>query len=172
MDSAREARRTYPSNILLKTGSDFNCGLRVFRREMILPYRSLLPDGFSASMTSTMVMLARRYPVAFHPVQVASRIGDSKVALMDGFSSLMLVLRTITLFAPLRFFVGIGAFLFVVGAVYGLITAVALGLGLPVAALLLLNAGMLLGMLGLIADQISQIRLRELFLASPEFQRR
>ena len=97
-----------------------------------------------------------------HPVQVASRIGDSKVALMDGFSSLMLVLRTITLFAPLRFFVGIGAFLFVVGAVYGLITAVALGLGLPVAALLLLNAGMLLGMLGLIADQISQIRLREL----------
>jgi hypothetical protein len=146
----------------VKTGSDFNCGLRVFRREMILPYRSLLPDGFSASMTSTMVMLARRYPVAFHPVQVASRVGDSKVALMDGFSSLMLVLRTITLFAPLRFFVGIGAFLFVVGAVYGLITAVALGLGLPVAALLLLNAGMLLGMLGLIADQISQIRLREL----------
>lgn len=156
------AIRMVARSLGVKTGSDFNCGLRVFRRTMILPYRSLLPDGFSASMTSTMVMLARRYPVAFHPVEVDPRIGTSKVALLDGFSSLMLVLRTITLFAPLRFFLGTGAILFAVGFVYGLVMAMIMGLGLPAAALLLLNAGMLLGMLGLIADQISQIRLREL----------
>ena len=113
-------------------------------------------------MTSTMVMLAKRYPIAFHPVTVAPRVGSSKVALMDGFASLMLVLRTMLLFAPLRFFLGGGALLFGLGLFYGVTMAWLLGQGLPVAALFLMNAGMILTMLGLVADQISQIRLSAL----------
>ncbi len=146
----------------VNTGSDLNCGLRVFRREAILPNCPLLPDGFSASMTSTMVMLARSYPIAFQPVTVNSDASASSVTVRDGFATLMLVVRMVTLFAPLRIFLRLGALFLGVGAIYGLTMALVLGLGLPVAALLLMNAGMLLCMLGLIADQISQIRLAQL----------
>ena len=144
------------------TGSDLNCGLRVFRRDIIVPLARLLPDGFSASMTSTMVMLARRYPIAFDPVATGPRVGESKVVLRDGFRSLLLVVRTIMLFAPLRIFLGSGAILIVVGSAYGLITAMIARAGLPVAALLLINTGLMLAMLGLIADQVSQTRLEQL----------
>ena len=155
----------------VRAGAAFNCGLRVFRSTVILSYRSLLPDGFSASMTSTMIMLARRYPIAFQPVTVKPRVGASKVALLDGFASLMLVLRMMMLFAPLRIFLGMGSILLFLGTAYGLATAVILGLGLPTAALLLMNAGMMLCMLGLIADQVSQIRLREMDRIDPEANR-
>lgn len=153
----------------VRAGSDLNCGLRVFRRDVIVPLSRLLPDGFSASMTSTMVMLAQRYPTAFQPVGVKPRIGESKVVLRDGFRSLLLVLRVIMLFAPLRIFLVPGAILLAIGAVYGFTTALVLRAGLPTAALFLMNAGMMLSMLGLIADQVSQTRLEQLRL--PEIER-
>ncbi len=152
----------------VRGGTDLNCGLRVFRRRAILPYLSILPDGFSASLTSTMVLLARRQPVAFHPVARRPRVGESKVRVVDGFSSLLLVLRTVALFAPLRLFFSPGLVLLGVGFAYGIGTAIVLGRGLPTAALLLANAGMMLCTLGLVADQVSQLRLERLEPGDPD----
>lgn len=166
------AIRVLARSLGVRAGSDLNCGLRVFRREAILPYLSLLPDGFSASLTSTMVLLARRHPMAFHPIRRRQRIGSSKVALVDGFTSLMLVLRTVALFAPLRIFLVPGLLLLAVGLVYGVGTALWLGRGLPTASLFVMNAGMMLCMLGLVADQVSQLRLERIetepFVRRPE----
>lgn len=152
----------------VRAGTDLNCGLRVFRRRAILPYLSLLPDGFSASLTSTMVLLARRHALAFHPIPSRPRVGSSKVRVVDGFTSLMLVLRTVALFAPLRIFFSPGLFLLALGFVYGLGTALVLGRGIPTAALLLANAGMMLCTLGLVADQVSQLRLERLEPGDPD----
>ena len=146
----------------VKLGSDLNCGLRVFRRPILQAFLFLLPNGFSASMTSTMVMIARRLPIAFQSVSVRPRIGVSKVKLIDGFSTLLLVLRIIMLFAPLRIFLQLGLGLIGVGLLYSLAIAFVVGRGFPIGGLLLMNAGMLLSMLGLVADQISQIRLQQL----------
>jgi glycosyltransferase involved in cell wall biosynthesis len=146
----------------VRAGSDLNCGLRVFRREAILPYCALLPDGFSATMTSTIILLARRSPVQFHPIELAPRIGKSKVVIADGFGSILVVLRTIMLFAPMRIFFRAGMLLITLGLAYGVTLAVRHGLGLPVGSMLVMNAGMLLCMLGLIADQVSQLRLAHL----------
>ena len=63
------------------------------------------------------------------------RVGESKVALRDGFRSLLLVLRVIMLFAPLRIFLVPGAILLAIGAAYGVTTALVLRAGLPTAAL-------------------------------------
>lgn len=48
----------------LKLGRDINCGLRVFRREVIIRYLSLLPDSYSATLTSTLILAerGRRHP--------------------------------------------------------------------------------------------------------------
>lgn len=143
-------------------GSDLNCGLRVFRRDIILRYLHLLPDGFSASLTSLMVMLERGYPVAMHPVTRGYRVGISKVRLGDGFATLVLVLRMIMLFAPLRIFLRLGGLFIAAGILYSLWIALAMGTGVPVAGAVVVLIGVLFVLLGLIADQISQLRLAQL----------
>lgn len=140
-------------------GADFNCGLRVFRRDVIVNYLGTLPDGFSASVTSLMVMLERGYPIAFYPVHTNPRIGTSKVTLSDGFATLIIVLRLIMLFAPLRIFLPAGIILFLLGAAYSLYEAIRFGEGIPVAGLLIVLVGVLCAMMGMIADQVSQLRL-------------
>ena len=146
----------------VKSGTDLNCGLRVFRREVIQPYVSLLPNGYSASLTSTIILLERNYPFDFHPVTVNSRIGQSKVALSDGFETMLLVLRVITLFAPMRVFLRLSFVLISLGLGYGLWVALRGGQGFPVLGAVVSIAGLMIGTLGLIADQISQIRLADL----------
>ena len=138
----------------VKTGVDLNCGLRVFRREIILRYLYLLPDKYSASMTSTIIMIERKYPFIFHPITINQRLGESKVALSDGFEALILVLRAITLFSPIRVFLRLSILLLSVGIVYGLIKALITGLGFSVLSAILIMAGLIIGVLGLIADQI------------------
>ena len=146
----------------VNSGTDLNCGLRVFRRDAIMPFLSLLPDSYSASMTSTIVLLERKYPFRFHPITVNPRIGRSKVALSDGFTTMLLVLRIITLFAPMRVFLRLGVLLIVAGVVYGFWVAFREGEGFPVLGALASIAGLIISTLGLIADQISQIRLTSL----------
>lgn len=146
----------------VKSGSDLNCGLRVFKRDMILRYLAILPDTYSASLTSTIILVEQGFPFEFHPIETNSRIGNSKVALSDGFNTLLLVLRVITLFAPMRIFLQASLYLLGIGALYSFYIAIAKGAGIPVLGAFLMIGGLLVGILGLIADQISQIRLSSL----------
>lgn len=139
--------------------SDLNCGLRIFRRGIIASYLSLLPDRYSASMTTTILMLERGYPVVYHPIQTEARVGQSKVKPADGFRALAKVLQLVTLFAPMRLFFRPGLAALIVGVVYGTFITITARLGFPTAAVLMTLGGMLLCILGLIADQISQFRL-------------
>jgi glycosyltransferase involved in cell wall biosynthesis len=148
-------------------GRDMNCGLRVFRTEVISRYLPLLPNGYSASMTSLLVMLERGYPIGYHSVELAARIGTSKVTLRAGFASLLLVMRVIMMFAPMRIFLPIALVLFGTGALYSLTLAITAGEGFPTFGIFLLLAGLMTGMLGLIADQMSQMRLAQYETITP-----
>ena len=149
-------------SLAVRQGSDLNCGLRVFRRDVILRYLPLLPDGFSASLTSTTIMIERNHPMAFHPITMGARVGTSKVRIRDGFGTLMLRLRIVMLFAPLRIFLRLGVNVAAAGLVYGIAVSLIRGQGFPTAAVLGVVVGFLLCMLGLIADQISQLRMERL----------
>lgn len=143
-------------------GADLNCGLRVFRRDIINRYLYVLPDGYSASLTSLMVMLERRYPLGFEPVEIGARAGVSKVRLSDGVSTMALVIRMAMLFAPLRIFFRSGLLIGSAGLLYSIVLSMTSGAGIPVAGALATLAGLLLIAVGLIADQISQLRLIQL----------
>lgn len=154
--------RMLAASLKFSAGHDLNCGLRVFQRGVILPYLTLLPDRYSASLTSTLIMVERGYPVAFQPVSLNRRIGTSKVGILDGFDAMIQVVRLIMLFAPLRIFLTAGLSLIAVGAAYGLTLAAVSGRGLPTSAVLAILAGLMLCLQGFIADQISQARLSRL----------
>ena len=138
---------------------DLNCGLRVLHAEAIGPYIPMLPDRFSASTTSTLIMLAKNFPIRFYDISTDPRIGKSKVRLRHGFETLLNILRATLIFAPLRLYGAVGVTLSVMGMGYGFAMALAAGKGFPTFGLVLLTAGLMLLALGLIADQISHWRL-------------
>ena len=139
---------------------DANCGLRAFRREMIAKYVDLLPNGFSASMTSLLLFFNRGYIVEFVPIVVTKREGKSSVRqIRDGFGTILLMLRLSALFDPLRIFIPTSLMLLAVSVVYSIVEALIVGLGVPVLGATMFIGGMLLFFLGIVCDQISALRL-------------
>jgi glycosyltransferase involved in cell wall biosynthesis len=137
---------------------DLNSGLRVVRRDVILRYMHLCPAGFSFSTTSTFALASRGYRVEFIPIQVERRVGKSSVSVATGFQTILLILRLASLFNPLRVFLPL-AFGFIVGGCAWTLPYLLRGQGVTVAAMLSVLTGVTLFGLGLICDQVAQLRL-------------
>ncbi len=94
---------------------DLNSGLRVVRRELVERFEFLLPSGFSFTTSITLAALCNDRLVHYHPIDYRTRLGDSKIRPFHAFEFLMLILRTVVFFNPLKVFLPIGAILFLVG---------------------------------------------------------
>lgn len=139
---------------------DINCGLRVFRRELLRGYLPLLPDGFSASTTTTLLFIKRNRHFAFHPIIVDQRVGKSTVKqVRDGMRTLHLMMRILFLFQAFKSFAIIAGLFFASGLAYGIAMAVLTGRGFPVLAELLAVMGAVIFCFGIISDQISALRI-------------
>ena len=110
------------------------------------------------STTLTLAVMSRGGPVSFVPIEVRPRQGRSTVTIRTGIETLVLLMRIICLFNPLRLFVPASAIVAIVGIAWGIPYAVA-GRGVSVGAMLALVTATLLFSLGLICDQVSQLRL-------------
>lgn len=146
----------------IKAGPDLNCGLRIFHRPLIKNYLSLLPNRYSASLTTTILLFERGYPIEYYPISVNKRKGKSKLKLKDGFFAIGKLLSLVILFAPMRIFFGAGLLLILIGSIYSFIIASLMKLGIPTAGGVLVLSGGLLCILGLLADQTSKARLSTL----------
>jgi glycosyltransferase involved in cell wall biosynthesis len=139
---------------------DLNCGLRVFRRDLLDAYLPLLPDGFSASTTTTLLFIKRNRHFAFHPVKVDARIGTSTVKqVRDGLRTLHLMMRILFLFQAFKTFSIVASLFVFSGLAYGLTIAALRGQGLPVLSELLIVSGMIVFCFGIVSDQISAVRI-------------
>lgn len=143
---------------------DLNCGLRVMNRGIILRYVHLWPRGFSASTTTTICMLQRGYDVEFMPITTRKREGGKSMVkkVGDGLRTIQLIVRLIILFNPQRFFLPPALFLTLAGLIYGVVRALIGHAGIPTLAVMVVVTGLITGMFGLLAEQISALRL-ELF---------
>jgi hypothetical protein len=137
---------------------DLNSGLRIVRRDVLMKYMHLCPSGFSFSTTITVALASRGYNVQFVPIRIEPRVGKSMVSVGTGFQTILLVLRLASLFNPLRVFLPL-AMLFVLFGIGWTIPYLIDGQGLTVAAMLSILTGVLLFGLGLICDQVAQLRL-------------
>jgi glycosyltransferase involved in cell wall biosynthesis len=86
---------------------DLNSGLRVFWRECVEQYFSVLSNKFSFTTTMTLALLADDYRVVYHPINYYQRIGRSKIVPRHFIDFTILVIRMAMLFQPLRVFVPI-----------------------------------------------------------------
>jgi glycosyltransferase involved in cell wall biosynthesis len=166
-DSDRQRERVF-GKFLLKIAArlisgehipDLNSGLRCFRRDVIIRYLHLLPDGFSASSTSTLMMLKGHYRVGYVPIVTNARLGKSTVhVVLDGLRTVQLVLRIVVLFEAFKVFSILGLALLVPGLIYGVIVALARREGFPTLAGTAVIAGLLTFYLAILADQVAELR--------------
>ncbi|MEZ6014585.1 MAG: glycosyltransferase family 2 protein [Planctomycetota bacterium] len=84
---------------------DLNSGMRAMRKDLVLRYRSVLPQGFSFTTTITLASLTNDHRVDYIPIDYAAREGRSKIRpIRDTLGFLALILRTVLYFNPLRIF--------------------------------------------------------------------
>lgn len=140
---------------------DLNSGLRVVKRESIKSYIKLFPDGFSFSTTSTIAFLGDKKQVDYIPIQTSKRVGKSSVnQIKDGFNTVLLIIRLIVLFNPLKVFIPASFFLILISVIYEILWGYIFSphLRLLPGALLTFLTGIIIFFFALIMDQISQIR--------------
>lgn len=138
---------------------DLTSGFRVFRRAVILEFIHLLPNRYSYPTTSTLAFLKAGYNVTFVPV-VANKRQDGKSGqrlLQNGARFILIILRMITLFSPMKIFAPIALILFALGAAYGVYTAIT-QVHVTNSTVLLCLTSIIIFLMGLISEQIAALR--------------
>jgi polyisoprenyl-phosphate glycosyltransferase len=88
---------------------DLNSGLRVFKRQVALPYLRLLPAGFSCVTTITLAFLSNGHQIKYVPIEYFKRAGRSKFhPLRDAYNYILQILRMVMYFNPLRVLMPVG----------------------------------------------------------------
>jgi hypothetical protein len=97
---------------------DLNSGLRMFKKSVALKYFYLLPDSHSWESTITLAFLCNHQKVNFVPIDYFKRTGgvSSFHPIKDTYNYISLVIRTVMYFNPLRIFLPLTAFVFILGA--------------------------------------------------------
>ena len=135
---------------------DYNSGYRGFDKETLQRMLNIMPNGFSFSTTSTLAYLKEGFTIGTFPIYVEKRKGrKSNVKFIkDGSKTIMLILRIIMLFNPLKIFLPVSIIMSLFGMAFGTYGFIIAG-RFSNSAILITMLGMFLFFIGLVADQIS-----------------
>jgi glycosyltransferase involved in cell wall biosynthesis len=137
---------------------DLTSGFRAARRDCLLEFLHLIPNGFSTPTTTTLAFLKAGYSVQFVPVEAAVRQGVSKIRLgPDGAKFVLILLKLITIFSPLRIFVPVSLATFTLGAAYAVWTIVTQS-HVTNSSVLLILLSVIMFLIGLVSEQIASLR--------------
>lgn len=82
---------------------DLNSGLRAMRRDLVMAYRPILPQGFSFTTTITLAALTNDHRVDYVTIDYKKREGRSKIRpIRDTLGFTSLIVRTVLYFNPLK----------------------------------------------------------------------
>ncbi|HEV2888789.1 MAG TPA: glycosyltransferase family 2 protein [Frankiaceae bacterium] len=138
---------------------DLNSGLRVFRREVSLPYLPLLPPGFSCVTTLTVSFLSNAHDVHYLPIDYAKRAGRSKFHFTkDAYRYILQVLRMVMYFNPLKVLMPLALFILTAGTAKLAYDLIAHPFRVTGVTILTIVTGFQIAALALIADLIVRSR--------------
>ena len=137
---------------------DLTSGFRSLRRDVARRFISLLPNGFSYPTTLTLCLMRAGFSVQYIPIEAARRQGKSKIKLLaDGTKFLLVIVKICMLFAPFKIFLPVSLYLFLMGIGYYGYTFFTQHRFTNMSMLLFTTAVMIF-MMGLIAEQVAQMR--------------
>lgn len=134
---------------------DLTSGFRAARREKLMEFVHLFPNGFSYPTTSCLSFIKAGYNVEFVPIRARARVGTSKIQpIRDGVKFLLIIFKIVTLFSPLKIFAPIAGASFLLGAAYGLWNVFHFG-KIPMGSALLIQLAVVVFLFGLVSEQIA-----------------
>ncbi len=141
---------------------DLTSGFRAAGRDKMLEFLPLFPNGFSYPTTSTLAFIKAGYNVGYVPISVSKRVGKSKIRLLpDGAKFVVIALRMIVLFSPMRVFLPASLLMFVAGASYGAYK-IYRDMDITDSTVLLITMSVVTFLVGLVSEQLALMRLERL----------
>jgi glycosyltransferase involved in cell wall biosynthesis len=132
---------------------DLNSGFRAFKRDIVMKFFNILPSGHSWVSTITLAFLNNDYDVKYIPIEYYKRKGKSTFhPLRDSWAYMVLIIRTIMYFNPMKFFFPLTILILLLG-IGKLIYDITHG-DIREATVLILLSGVLIGAIGVLADLI------------------
>lgn len=137
---------------------DLTSGFRALRRQVARQYLGLLPNGYSSPTTLTLCFMRGGFSVRYIPIAAARRHGKSKIRLItDGTKFLLVIMKICMLFSPLRIFLPVSLYLFLMGVGYYGFTFFTEHRFTNM-SMLLFTTSVVVFMMGLVAEQVAQMR--------------
>jgi glycosyltransferase involved in cell wall biosynthesis len=97
---------------------DFNCGLRIFKREKILIFNHQLSNRFSASTSSLIFLIFHKMNYEYFSIFTSKRIGQTKVKFIDGFRTVVIIFKLSLILGVKKYFFLTGLAVFIFGVHY------------------------------------------------------
>ncbi len=136
---------------------DLNSGLRVMKKDIVLKYQNILPEGFSFTTTITLAMLTNGYLVKYIPIKYHTRSGKSKIRpIKDTLNFVQLIIRTVLYFNPLKVFVPMSLLLVISAFVLSFASWKITGRIMDVGSGILLMTAVMVMAIGMLADLIDK----------------
>ncbi|AKS42247.1 glycosyltransferase family 2 protein [Wenzhouxiangella marina] len=136
---------------------DLTSGFRAVKSLFFKKFLYLLPNGFSYPTTITMAFIRSGLLVDFVDIKAAKRKGKSHIKpLRDGLRFLLIIFKIATLYSPLKLFLPTAGAFLTVGIGYYAYTLLAFGRFTNM-SLLLLSAGVIIFLIGLVSEQITTL---------------
>jgi len=137
---------------------DLNSGMKIYNIVLVRKYLHLAPDTMAFSDIITLVFINNRHLVLEESIRIRKRkLGNSTISLQTAFQTIMEILNIVILFNPMKIFLPLSILCFIITGLWGIPLLVE-GRGLSIGTLLGVILGILLFLLGLIAEQLSLIR--------------
>jgi glycosyltransferase involved in cell wall biosynthesis len=156
-DIANKIYNAFASYITKFTIEDLTSGFRVVDKKTAEGFLYLLPNTFSYPSTLTMAYLRSGRSIKYIPIETMARSGKSKIKLLqDGIRFLLIITKIATLFSPLRIFLPVSMALFFTGFGYYMYTFI-VHHRFTNMSMLLFTASLIVFMMGLVSEQISQL---------------
>jgi glycosyltransferase involved in cell wall biosynthesis len=139
--------------------SDLNSGFKLYATNLVQKYLSLCPDSMAFSDVITLIFIKKRHLVLEHSIRINKRaLGKSTITTYTAIQTVMEIINIAMLFNPLRIFMSLSIICIGFGFVWG-IPILLRARGVSVGAMLAIVTGLLFFFIGLIAEQLSSMRL-------------
>jgi glycosyltransferase involved in cell wall biosynthesis len=140
---------------------DLTSGFRAVKAHIARQFVYLLPNKFSYPSTITLSVVRAGYSLGYESIKFAGRDKKTKSKikpLQDGLRFLMIILKIAVFYAPLKIFVPLSLFIFLLGVSYGLMRIFVLNAPYGQTSALLITTAVLTFLVGLVSEQIAQLR--------------
>ena len=137
---------------------DINSGIKIYDTKLAQKYIQICPDSMAFSDVITLTFVYQRNLVLEIPVTINQRkAGKSTIGMRTAFETLIEIINIVVLFNPLRIFLPL-SFIFILASIIWEVPIFLSGQGVSIGALLGFMTGIIFFLLGLIAEQLGNIR--------------